>query len=405
MSLRLGEFIKINKYYILIFLIPISLATGPAIPDILITLSSLIFLYEYHKTIFTKKFFSEKVVLAFLSFWIYFVLNSLLNDIEYIGKSIVFVRFFFLIFIFQLCLTDINKNKLLIKYWIYFLIFVLIITLLQRVDANYENIFGIRGNSHRLTLILHDKLAIGNYLIKIFPFMLVYFFVYEKKYFFCSILSIVFVFTVLISGERAASIILVVYLIMLMSLIKLRFALSTVLILILFIFFATNVDLSIYKESATNYRLDRFYFILEIIKQPSLYLESPWGQLNFAGLHLFKNNYLFGIGPNSFEYVCNSILKINFDIVCSTHPHNYLIELLSSIGILGAFLFLLLAFLIVKKGIELNSNQKFMQQCFLIQIIAIFWPLVPTMSILNNWNLSIAFFGLSLIFFRIKDER
>ena len=405
MSLRLGEFIKINKYYILIFLIPISLATGPAIPDILITLSSLIFLYEYHKTIFTKKFFSEKVVLAFLSFWIYFVLNSLLNDIEYIGKSIVFVRFFFLIFIFQLCLTDINKNKLLIKYWIYFLIFVLIITLLQRVDANYENIFGIRGNSHRLTLILHDKLAIGNYLIKIFPFMLVYLFVYEKKYYLCSILSIVFVFTVLISGERAASIILVVYLIMLMSLIKLRFALSTALILILLVFFATNVDLSIYKESATNYRLDRFYFILEIIKQPSLYLESPWGQLNFAGLHLFKYNYLFGIGPNSFEYVCNSILKINFDLVCSTHPHNYLIELLSSIGILGAFLFLLLAFLIVKKGIELNSNQKFMQKCFLIQIIAIFWPLVPTMSILNNWNLSIAFFGLSLIFFRITDER
>ena len=131
MSLRLSEFIKINKYYILIFLIPISLATGPAIPDILITLSSLIFLYEYHKTNFTKKFFSEKLVLAFLSFWVYFILNSLLNDIEYIGKSIVFVRFFFLIFIFQLCLTDINKNKLLIKYWIYFLIFVLIITLLQ----------------------------------------------------------------------------------------------------------------------------------------------------------------------------------------------------------------------------------------------------------------------------------
>ena len=94
---------------------------------------------------------------------------------------------------------------------------------------------------------------------------------------------------------------------MLMSLIKLRFAISTALILILLVFFATNVDLSLYKESASNYRLDRFFFILEIIKQPSLYLESSWGQLNFAGLHLFKYNYLFGIGPNSFEYVCNSI--------------------------------------------------------------------------------------------------
>lgn len=405
MSLRLYEFFSINKYYILIFLIPISLATGPAAPDILISLSSLIFVYEYHKTIFTKKFLSERLVLVFLSFWIYMIFNSLFNDIAYIGKSIVFIRFFFLIFIFQLCLTDVSKNKILIRYWVYFLIFVLLITILQRIDGNYENIFGIRGNSHRLTLLLHDKLAIGNYLIKIFPFMIVYFFVYEKKYYLSLILSLIFISTVLLSGERAASIILVIYLIMLMGLIKLRFAISFLFIILFLIYLISFIDLNLFKESAVNYRLDRFFFILEIIKKPNLYFESPWGQLNFAGLHLYKNNYIFGIGPNSFEYVCNSILKINFDIVCSTHPHNYIIELLSSLGILGAFLFLLFAFLVVKKGVDQNSNQKFMQNCLLIQIIAIFWPFVPTMSILNNWNLSIAFFGLSLIFFRVTNQQ
>lgn len=403
MGTDFGEFLRINRYYILIFFIPVSLATGPAIPDILITLSSLIFIYDYHKTIFTKKFLLDKIVLVFLSFWVYLIFNSLLYDIEYIGKSIVFIRFFFLIFIFQLCLTDINKNKLLIKYWVYFLIFVLAITLLQRFDGNYENIFGIRGNSHRLTLLLHDKLAVGNYLIKIFPFMIVYSFFYEKKYYLSSILSIIFIITVLLSGERAASIILIVYLIMFVSLIKIRFAILLSLIFFIFIFFATSIDLSLYKESAAYYRLDRFFFMLEIIKQPNLYFNSPWGQLNSVGLELFKNNYLFGIGANSFEYICNNILKINSSIVCSTHPHNYIIELLSSLGILGTCLFLSIIMIVVKKGFEMGANQKFMQRSFLIQIIAIFWPLVPTMSILNNWNLSIAFFGLSLIFFKITD--
>ena len=248
MSLRLYEFLSINKYYILIFLIPISLATGPAAPDILISLSSLIFVYEYHKTIFTKKFLSEKLVLVFLSFWIYIILNSLFNDIAYIGKSIVFIRFFFLIFIFQLCLTDINKNRLLIRYWVYFLIFVILITFLQRIDGNYENIFGIRGN-YRLTLLLHDKLAIGNYLIKIFPFMIVYFFIYEKKYYFSSILFLIFIFTVLLSGERAASNISMIYLIMLMGLVKLRFAISFLLVIIFLVYLAAFIDLSLFRES------------------------------------------------------------------------------------------------------------------------------------------------------------
>ena len=404
MSLRLYEFLKLNKYYILVFLIPISLATGPAAPDIIISLSSLIFLYEYHKTIFSRKFLSDKVVLVFIAFWLYLIVNSLINDIGYLGKSIVIIRFFFLIFIFQICLTDVNKNKVLIKYWIYFLIFVIFVTFLQRIDGNYENIFGIRGNSHRLTLLLHDKLAIGNYLIKVFPFMIAYLLIYEKKYYFCIVLSIIFTITVVLSGERAASIILLTYLVMLLAIIRIRFALSLIFLIISLIYLTSFVDLSAFKESAINYRLDRFYFILEIIKQPNLYIESAWGQLNFAGLYLFKSNYLFGIGPNSFEYICNSILKINFDIVCSTHPHNYIIELLSSLGLLGAFLFLLLVFLIVKKGFDLNLNEKLMQKCLVIQIIAIFWPLIPTMSILNNWNLSIAFFGLSLIYFRVTSQ-
>ena len=404
MSLRLYEFLKLNKYYVLVFLIPISLATGPAAPDIIISLSSLIFLYEYHKTIFSRKFLSDKVVLVFIAFWLYLIVNSLINDIGYLGKSIVIIRFFFLIFIFQICLTDVNKNKVLIKYWIYFLIFVIFVTFLQRFDGNYENIFGIRGNSHRLTLLLHDKLAIGNYLIKVFPFMIVYLLIYEKKYYFCMVLSIIFIITVVLSGERAASIILLTYLVMLLAVIRIRFALSLIFLIISLIYLTYFVDLSIFKESAINYRLDRFYFILEIIKQPNLYIESAWGQLNFAGLYLFKSNYLFGIGPNSFEYICNSILKINFDIVCSTHPHNYIIELLSSLGLLGAFLFLLLVFLVVKKGLDLDLNKKLMQKCLVIQIIAIFWPLIPTMSILNNWNLSIAFFGLSLIYFRVTSQ-
>ena len=49
-------------------------------------------------------------------------------------------------------------------------------------------------------------------------------------------------------------------------------------------------------------------------------------------LDLFKNNYLFGVAPKGFRYHCR---KIQYDSkvgICTTHPHNILIQFLSELG-------------------------------------------------------------------------
>ena len=79
-----------------LILLPISLISGPAIPDITITLSSIIFLIYliYNKNI---KYLSEynwfKIAIIF---WLYLLFASLFafNVFEAFSNSLIFIRYF-----------------------------------------------------------------------------------------------------------------------------------------------------------------------------------------------------------------------------------------------------------------------------------------------------------------------
>ena len=59
---------------------------------------------------------------------------------------------------------------------------------------------------------------------------------------------------------------------------------------------------------------------------------------------MFLDNKIFGQGPKSFRYLCNDDrFKIN-KWSCSTHPHNYYIQLLAETGLIGFFTVFLIFF-------------------------------------------------------------
>ena len=76
------------------------------------------------------------------------------------------------------------------------------------------------------------------------------------------------------------------------------------------------------------------------------------------GYLTWKENVFFGGGINSFYLSC----KINFDI-CTNHPHNYYLEILSELGILGfilltvIFITLLYFYLNAKNDLNINFNE------------------------------------------------
>ncbi len=111
-------------------------------------------------------------------------------------------------------------------------------------------------------------------------------------------------------------------------------------------------------------------------------------------MNMFWDNPVFGKGPKTFRKYCSDEkFKVEFEASCSTHPHNYYVQMLAETGLLG-FLFLVLAFFYVCKEYFLHKfnslihKKKYLSDyeilllsCFFISL----WPIAPSGNIFNNW--------------------
>ena len=70
------------------------------------------------------------------------------------------------------------------------------------------------------------------------------------------------------------------------------------------------------------------------------YISDTHEKLIIAGFEIFKDSPLTGSGVKTFEKECNKLKKKNPNFVCSTHPHNTYIHIISDIGFLGGIIIL-----------------------------------------------------------------
>ena len=111
---------KLIFYYFPVFLfslIPFFLITGPLLSDLSISLISILFLsYCVLKKNFS--FFKKKYFYFFLIFWIYLLINSLINNFNLDSIKISFFYFRYGVFIIAIA-TLLNFNDKFIKYFFY----------------------------------------------------------------------------------------------------------------------------------------------------------------------------------------------------------------------------------------------------------------------------------------------
>ena len=101
--------------------------------------------------------------------------------------------------------------------------------------------------------------------------------------------------------------------------------------------------------------------------------------------NMFLDKPLIGHGPKSFRLICkNEKYQVGI-LPCSTHPHNFYIQLLAETGIIG-FLFLLIAlsYVIYTASRQLKTimfrQKRFLsdyQVCLLAGILITVWPFSP----------------------------
>ena len=114
-----------------------------------------------------------------------------------------------------------------------------------------------------------------------------------------------------------------------------------------------------------------------------------------SAFKMFFNKPIFGVGTNTFRYECKKYKYRYKDHYCSSHPHNFYIQILAELGVIG-FLFLV-TFILYLTNIGLrqlffmirsNRSKKISFDKFLFAMIlfVFWWPVIPHMSFYNNWN-------------------
>ena len=329
-------------FFTIITLLPLSLILGPVISLINILIISISFLmlcfflesYQFFK----KKEFLLLVVLNF-----YLIFNSFISLDFYSGfaRNFGFLRFILLFLFINYFFFKFEKSDKLFNIW-------LIVVLVISVDVFIEAIFGTNlvgfGNdpllyTTRIVSFFKDEPIAGSFIYG-FSFILIgYLFnkysENKKSKIIILFLPLLFLISVLITGERSNAI---------------RFFIGFIMFFIIphfftkkakifSIFFFVIVILTIFSQS--QYLKLRYvnqftnYLTVEQ-KREEFFKRNIYINLYRSGINVFKNYPIFGVGNKNYRVeTCAPKKDPKTYYLCITHPHQLYIEFLSEHGLFG----------------------------------------------------------------------
>lgn len=411
---------------ILLAILPIALFTGPFIPDLIVVLLSICFIFYCYKK---KKFFFIKNLFAilFIIFVSFLFLRSMFshNPFFSLKTSLFYIRFGF----FTLSILLILKYCKNAPRYLYNTLYLS--TFFVSFDVIFQYIFGydlfgiVNKDPSRITGIFGSEAIVGSYLVRLVPLTLFLYFISrktEKKNNFFSI-TFLLVFTdvaIFLSGERAAFFLLILHLLFLFFFSKKFFifrffSLSVSIISILIILLNSSLIkermfASTFSElKSTNEKKS------EVKNNYNFFFYSENHNAHFQTAYkMYLDNKLFGQGPNMFRILCSDI-KYNFnEASCSTHPHNHYLQILSETGLVGlSFVIFVVIFLIselfrsFKRKIKKSNENLIVSQKILLSIFLMtLWPFITTGNFFNNWLnviyfLPIAFYIHSFVKYKL----
>jgi O-antigen ligase len=425
-NLKYSNIVLVNL--IIASIIPL-LIWGPFFPDLIVSISALFFLY------YTKKnndfyYFNNKPFVIFLSFCIISTLISL--QAENIYLSVKSSLFYFRIGVFSCFIWYlIDKDKSFLTYFYY----ALILSFSALVIGGYFEYF-IGDLRLRNSSFFRDEQIMGSYLSRLFPLLFGLFLVKEKKkleIYFIGFLFILVDILIYISGERTAFFYLNLSTVFIIILIKeyQRFRLITFIIALIGITLISlnspqlsdrmfqnpfeNMGLSknskehvkdSTKDFVKNFSIHNLIRTWLNNEEPTIYIFTPHHDSHIrTAYNMFKDKPIIGHGPKMFREICKNKKYATGIMPCSTHPHNFYVQLLAETGIVGfLFLFSAMSYVVYASLRQFKSiifrQKRFLtdyQVCLLAGILISIWPFSPNGNFFNNWLIIV--YGLPVGFY------
>ncbi len=362
-----------------------------------------------------NSFIKNKIVYILLLFWLYISIRSFFSsEIIYSLKSSILLIRYFLFFIAVTFIIE--KEKRIIKN---FTIILSVFFMVLFIDSFYEffsgkNLFGYQENVRfRISSFFDGRFVLGSYVSKMVLLLIVllgYFFQQNSKpiFIFISLISLI---VILLSGDRAAFGLFLISLLSIIFLVNYDFFNINKKVIFFISIFVVLLSAFLLSES---FKHRFFYKTLSDIKSADKIIYFSKGHQSHwqTSIKMFEDSKLFGKGPNMFRKLCDDPKYNSGPKSCSTHPHNYYIQLLGETGIIG-FLLLFSVYLIIifelirqffhvyiKKTIFFN----FGQLAIISLTFANFWPLITTGNLFGSFNLNLIIFPLCFYhFLKSKD--
>ncbi len=387
----------IYGYYKLIYFLPIALVTGPFLPDLIVVICSLLFLFDSFK-LNLFKYYNNNFFKLFLLFFILINLSSLFSkDFTSFKYTVGYIRYgIFAIFLFYV-LKNFEEAKFYLGYSIIFVFIILIIDGFTQFIFG-KNIFFFELQKYNselsyVTSFFNDEKKLGSFLSRMFPLLAISFILLIKKFnkfsyklMFSFIIISTFIL-IFLSTERVAIFIICIFIFIVflksnfLLKPKIIWLISTCLALLLLFYYYPSLwgkmksvlySTGILFPGYTNegkvlgeYEIGKF-----------IYSKYHHDQI-LGSLIIFLDNPLFGIGAKNFK---NTLI--------GWHPHNYHAQILSETGIFSYLVvFSTFAFLVTQffKMFFRSLDTKQEINFYLIASFTLTLIPIPSGDFFNNW--------------------
>ena len=416
------KFLIKKNLNLFIFLIPLSYIIGVAITELFVFLSVIFFLFFNRD----KTLILNSKIFFLLLFSLYISLNAYFQIIERSEDLLLSSLFYFRFIIFAVSifyiselLTDFQNNRYLLMF-----IFILLILIIDSIFQffNGVNFLGYELIQGRVSSFFKDELILGSFLIRLLPifFWFIFFFkvdLKKNKYYLIIFLSLYFISIYLSAGRTSFFLLIVMTILVFLIIKKLRKILSfSILVFLIFVlcisyfnlgysnpghklFVKTLKQIGLIEFSHNNNNND-------FSKDIKIYSNDHEGHIKLA-LKLFDENKIFGVGPRGFRYYCRGV---NYDPnvgICSTHPHNILIQIVSELGLIGLLFYIIAAIYVIFFLLRSILNKSFSSEYLAfysatLGLIINLFPFIPSGSFFNNWNSIILYYNIGIYLYSHK---
>jgi O-antigen ligase len=406
-----------NLINFLFYMLPVSFVIGSLVININLSLFLILSIAYIKKNKLRFNFNYTNVLL--ICFFIYIIFATLLNikelDYEYLIKAIFLLRFLILYLVVEILLTS---NHLKLKYLFYsslITVSFVSIDIITQYILGY-NLFGFMPWEGRIAGIFTSEGIGGSYIQKFSLFAIfgsLLFFQRNRSLIFFSLVVLVYLAIFVSSNKMSFILINTSILILLLfgknyrSLTALAFA-TSVMISIFLILVDSSMELkykAFYKNIITTKTIEKNIDLnkteIKTIEKKTINLYSHT-RIYFTAIESWKNRLVLGNGHKSFRIICKNILQKKKNLACSTHPHNYHLEILHDYGLIGFVIILMFTLIklyqLSRSYFSNNNNEKF--KLFFLPISILFlieiWPIKSTGMLLTTWNGTIVWLIISL---------